>query len=127
MRPTPRWARAVLVESIVGQGHGSTTYRSALPARYRCGRFKLVAEPSARVDMRGLVFDHSKRRCRGANLDSPPPASPPRTTWNAASAAISICAPRGRMPLPFDVPVRCTREPFDFSSAVTLMPLPLRW
>ena len=31
------------------------------------------------------------------------------------------------MPLPFDVPVRCTRELFDINSAVTSMPLPLRW
>lgn len=29
--------------------------------------------------------------------------------------------------LPFDVPVRCTRVPFDFSSAVTSIPPPLRW
>ncbi|MYJ96760.1 MAG: transposase, partial [Proteobacteria bacterium] len=35
-----------------------------------------------------------------------------------------MCAPIGRLPAPFEVPVRCTREPFDFSSPVTSIPPP---
>ena len=45
---------------------------------------------------------------------------------NAASDAISSCAPGDKLPLPFDVPVRCTRAPFAWSSARTSMPPPLR-
>ena len=57
-----------------------TVHRSALPATNRTGPFKLAAEPTARVTLRGPVFDCSKRPYRGANPDSPSPASPLCTT-----------------------------------------------
>lgn len=42
---------------------------------------------------------------------------------DAASEAVSICAPSGGLPFPFEVPVRRTRVPFELSSPVIPMSL----
>ena len=67
--PAPRWMKH---SREGGRSMGRTTHRSAVPAKYRSGRLRLVAEPVTRVDMSAPVFDRSERRCHAANPTSLP-------------------------------------------------------